>query len=172
MAVLTSGGIIFGDSTVANSRADLFGPAGTTCLFFRSAAPTFWTQVTTQNDKALRIVSSGGGGAGGNVSFLSAFASRAASANIPVSIAGLTVQPTTLSINQIAVHAHPANIGGNIGASSGGVTCVAPGGSTGNNGGGGAHNHPAGVSAANGPWSSSIDMRVQYIDIIICSFDG
>ncbi len=172
MAILTSGGIIFGDGTVANSRADLFGPAGTTCLFFRSAAPTFWTQVTTQNDKALRMVTSGGGSAGGNISFTSAFATRAVSANVPVSITGLTVQPWTLSINEIAVHAHPANIGGNIGASSGGVTCVAPGGATGNNGGGGAHTHPAVFTAANGPWSSSIDMRVQYIDVIICSFNG
>lgn len=40
-------------------------PSGTVMLFFQASAPVGWTQVTTQNDKTLRIVSSTGGGTGG-----------------------------------------------------------------------------------------------------------
>ncbi|MDP6583125.1 MAG: hypothetical protein QF535_00610 [Anaerolineales bacterium] len=41
-------------------------PNGTVMLFFQASAPTGWTQVTTQNDKALRVVSGTGGGTGGD----------------------------------------------------------------------------------------------------------
>ncbi len=40
-------------------------PSGTVMLFFQAAAPTGWTQVTSQNDKLLRVVSGTGGGSGG-----------------------------------------------------------------------------------------------------------
>jgi hypothetical protein len=42
-------------------------PAGTVMCFFQAAAPTGWTQVTTQNDRVLRVVSSAGGGSGGSI---------------------------------------------------------------------------------------------------------
>lgn len=42
-------------------------PAGTVMVFFQAAAPAGWTQVTTQTDKALRVVSGSGGGSGGTV---------------------------------------------------------------------------------------------------------
>jgi hypothetical protein len=48
-------------------------PSGTVMVFFQSAPPTGWTQVTTQNDKALRVVSGAGGGAGGSTAFSSAW---------------------------------------------------------------------------------------------------
>lgn len=38
---------------------------GAKMVFFQAAAPTGWTQATTQNDKMLRIVSGAGGGTGG-----------------------------------------------------------------------------------------------------------
>jgi hypothetical protein len=44
-------------------------PAGTVMLFYQAAAPTGWTKLTTQNDKALRVVSGSGGVAGGSNSF-------------------------------------------------------------------------------------------------------
>ena len=174
MAVLTASGIIFSDGTVGNSRANFFGPSGTTVLFFRASAPTFWTQVTTHNNKALRVVSGTGGGSGGVNTFTGTFASRSFSATAPVTINGLAVQGRSLSINEIPVHAHPANCGGNVATSTtpAAVTVVNPGGATGNNGGGGAHGHPSGYSSASGPWSSSFDMRVQYVDVILCSFNG
>lgn len=40
--------------------------SGTVMIFGQAAAPTGWTKLTTQNDKALRIVSGSGGGAGGS----------------------------------------------------------------------------------------------------------
>ncbi len=42
-------------------------PTGTVMCFFQAAAPTGWTQVTTQNDRVLRVVSSAGGGSGGSI---------------------------------------------------------------------------------------------------------
>jgi len=42
-------------------------PAGTVMCFFQAAVPTGWTQVVTQNDKVLRVVSTAGGGAGGTI---------------------------------------------------------------------------------------------------------
>lgn len=51
-----------------NTRVDALEtliPTGTVMVFYQAAAPTGWTQVTTQNDKALRVVSSAGGGSGG-----------------------------------------------------------------------------------------------------------
>lgn len=40
-------------------------PANTTMVFYQASAPTGWTKITTQNDKALRVVSGNGGGVGG-----------------------------------------------------------------------------------------------------------
>ncbi len=49
------------DSSGTNWSAATF-PSGTTMLFFQASAPPGWTQVTTYNDCALRIVSGTGGG--------------------------------------------------------------------------------------------------------------
>lgn len=40
-------------------------PTATVMAFFQASVPTGWTQVVTQNNKALRVVSGTGGGAGG-----------------------------------------------------------------------------------------------------------
>jgi len=40
-------------------------PSGTKWFFAQAAAPPGWTQVTSQNDKLLRVVSGAGGGTGG-----------------------------------------------------------------------------------------------------------
>lgn len=40
-------------------------PVGTKMVFYQASAPSGWTMITTQNDKALRVVSASGGGAGG-----------------------------------------------------------------------------------------------------------
>lgn len=40
-------------------------PVGTAMVFYQASAPVGWTQVATQNDKALRVVSGTGGGVGG-----------------------------------------------------------------------------------------------------------
>lgn len=48
-----------------NSLASLI-PSTTKMVFFQAAAPTGWTIDTTHNGKALRVVSSAGGGSGGS----------------------------------------------------------------------------------------------------------
>lgn len=179
-AVLTASGIDFSDGTSATSRANFFAPSGTVALFYSTGAPTGWTKLTTQNDKMLRIVTIGsglGGAAGGTNAFSNTFTSRSASATVPVTVSGLAVNPTTLSVNTVPSHAHPVNLGANAGGSGSGpsfgaVTVHGPGNTTGNYGNGGAHNHPATITSASGPWSASVDMRLQYIDIILCSFGG
>lgn len=42
-------------------------PSGTVMVFYQAAAPVGWTKLVTQNDKALRVVSAAGGGAGGTL---------------------------------------------------------------------------------------------------------
>lgn len=88
-------------------------PAGTVMLFFQGSPPTGWTQVTTQNDKALRVVSGAGGGAGGTTAFSVAWPSHLHTL-LPVGIAvvdarnGTRIGSDTNSNNLTAV-------GGNVG---------------------------------------------------------
>lgn len=48
-------------------------PVGTVMLFYQAAAPTGWTQVTSVNDRALRVSNSTGGGTGGAVAWSTYF---------------------------------------------------------------------------------------------------
>ena len=162
MAVLTSTGITFSDSSALNSKYGII-PQSTAVVFFAASAPTGWTQVTTHNDKALRVVSATGAGSGGTSPFTTVFP-----ATVLTSISA-TVGDTTLDINMIPSHAHPVNAGGNAlrpGAagtpSSPGSLAVSPGTTTGNNGNGGSHTHPV---------SGTVNLRVQYVDVIICTFN-
>lgn len=169
-AVLTTTGITFGDGTSLNSKYGIV-PQSSVSVFFQASAPTGWAQVTTQNDKALRVVSGTGGGSGGTTAFSSAFPNSLKPVTTTVTITG-TVGNTTLTTAQLPSHTH-AN-GGSIGLSPGGGDVASGGGWTRNfpNSGanpvpnGGAHSHPWSGTA---PFSASIDFRVQYIDVIICS---
>jgi hypothetical protein len=186
MAVLTASGILFNDSTSLNSRYDVI-PQSSVAVFYQSSAPTGWTKVTTHNDKALRVVSGTGGGFGyggvsgaGGVTFSSAFPSNLKNLSIPISItaniAG-TVGNTTLSVSQIPDHTHDSLTGGTSSASSGGSSFRTPGntatgGVVSPGGTGGSHNHPwSGSVGITSTATGSLDLRVQYIDVIICSFD-
>jgi hypothetical protein len=174
-AVLTSTGVTFGDSTSLNSKYGIV-PQTSSVTFYQSSAPTGWTRVTTHNDKALRVVSGTGAGSGGTNSFSSTFGSKPISATVPVTINGLSSGATTIDVNTMASHAHPANSGGNIVTNSpspsvGTITKVANSGNTGNNGNSGSHSHPIAYTSASGPLSTSTDFSVQYIDIIYCTFN-
>lgn len=79
-------------------------PAGTVMPFFQAAAPTGWTQVTTQNDKALRVVSGAGGGVGGTTVFSAAWPAKQTGG-------------TAISIAQMPSHAHDVQVQGAIGGS-------------------------------------------------------
>ena len=72
------GGGFSGYHTISRSLAAATGASeyfGSTMVFVQAAAPTGWTQVTTYNDYALRIVS-GATGTGGSVNFSSVFSFR------------------------------------------------------------------------------------------------
>jgi hypothetical protein len=131
--------------------------AGTLMLFQQTAAPTGWTKVTTQNDKALRVVS-GAASTGGSVAFTTAFASQTPAG---------TVGSTTLTTAQMPAHTHTT--GTAIGSGGGLYFPYAPGGScynnlttvTGSAGSGSSHNHTF--------TGTAINLAVQYVDVIIAS---
>ena len=167
-------------------------PSGTRMLFQQTAAPTGWTKDTTQNDKALRVVS-GAVGSGGTVAFSTAFASRGFSGTTsPETVTG-TVGSTTLDISQIPSHTHYVASGGGAGAGalSGanyvdfnyfaptsaysytlyGTPAGADRGLASYNGGSGGHTHTFSGGAHAHSFSGAIDMAVQYVDLIIASKD-
>lgn len=149
----TSGGFKFPDGTTQSTAASAVIPSGSVVLFYQAAAPTGWTQVTTQNNKALRVVSGSGGVSGGSVAFTTAFASK--------SVAG-TIGGTTLTTAQIAAHTHTVN-GGDVGGSNA-LQNVRNGSSpftSSSTGGGGSHDHTF--------TGTAIDLAVQYIDVILAS---
>jgi hypothetical protein len=174
-------------------------PSETKMLFQQSAAPTGWTKDTTHNNKALRVVSSGTVSSGGNVAFTTAFsASRTVSGSVAGHTLILSEIPShnhgsgTL---EVASHTHPFSGGsynvsrfdGDFGGdrsnnvdreapnesdftqftitvpnSTGGSGDLAVSGSTADEGGGGSHNHG---------WSGSVNLDVQYVDLIIATKD-
>lgn len=170
MAKLTSTGITFSDATTLSSKYGIV-PQNSVSIFFMSSAPTGWTKLTTHNDKSLRVVSGTGGGSGGTSSFTTVFPNSLRSVSQPgVPITG-TVSPHTLITPELPSHTH--GNGGSIGLSPGGGDVQAAAGWTRNSpgtdaaGSNGAHTHGWTGTAT---FSTSIDLRVQYIDVIICNF--
>lgn len=124
-------------------------PTGTAMLFAQASAPTGWTKQTTHNDKALRVVSgTSGGSAAGSVAFSTVFGRTATDAS-------------SLSIAQLAAHTHTVPGLSSSGGSSSGISENATqfNGSpiaTSSMGSGSTHTH-------------GIDLRVQYVDVIIAT---
>ena len=63
---LVSTGIQFPDGTTQTTRATGEFSSGVVMVFYQASAPTGWTKSTSHNNKALRVVSSTGGGSGGS----------------------------------------------------------------------------------------------------------
>jgi hypothetical protein len=171
-------------------------PSGTKMMFVQTSAPTGWTKDTTHNDKALRVVS-GTAGSGGSVAFTTAFASQNVAGTVSVSAstgpvaAPVTVGDTTLSTPQIPSHTHiPVLTGRNAPNTPGAFQFTRLTGSntafptrnaqaeTTATGGGGAHSHPGTGGAHSHPVSApatftgtSINLAVQYVDVIIATKD-
>ena len=155
--------------------------SGTKLLFYQATSPTGWTQVTTQNNKALRVVSGSGGGSGGSTAFTSVFTSRTPSGSVSggsvsVSVSGNT-GGWTLSTSEIPSHTHGYGIVGFGGGLQSGSNF------TGNfrtttesTGGSGSHSHSVSASGSGSVTGASfggnaMDFAVQYIDVIIASKD-
>lgn len=176
MAVLTASGIIFGGTGgTLNSKYGLI-PQTTPMLFLRNTAPTGWSQVATQNDKALRVVNNitTGGSAGGTNAFSNTLVNQPMSASVPVTINGLSAGGFLLTTDTIPDHTHPANNGatangGSASPAVGSVQGAAPGTLTGNYGGSQPHAHPIVYTSASGPGAVTLDFRTQYVDVIICT---
>ena len=165
-------GIVFSDSTRLDSKYDIFAQ-GTTSIFYQASAPTGWSKSNSNDNKALRVVTGTGGPGqgGGSNSFTSAFpSSKPVSGNFPISG---TVGNHTLTSNQLPSHTH----------ANGGAVTLSPGGGDVRSGGGwsrstpgtgnnttnaSSHNH--GFSSGSASFSANINLAVQYIDVIVCSF--
>jgi hypothetical protein len=140
-----------GDGTWAAPTASAF-PSGTAMLFVQTSAPTGWTKLTNNDNKALRVVS-GTAGTGGSVAFTTAFASGSTGAY-------------TLATADIPSHNHSMQLAGGAGSPAaqfyadtwGGASSIFPNLDTANTGGGGSHSH-------------SLSLAVQYVDVIIATKD-
>lgn len=134
-------------------------PSGSKTLWWQAVAPVGWTQDTTHNNKALRVVSGAGGGSGGSVDFTTAFASKAVTG---------TNSAVTLDATQIPSHTHTARHNDGSGSVSTGGSWVNSvgnivGTSTGATGGGGSHNHSF--------TGTAINLAVQYLDMLMATKD-
>jgi hypothetical protein len=160
-----STGVVFPDATTQATAATTSIPSGSVMLFYQSAAPTGWTQVTSLNDYALRIVSGTGGTTGGSTAFSTVFANQTPTINV----SGLSAGATTLSTSQIPSHAHTIFYWNGAGATNGPSTSYSNGGygniDTQSTGGGGSHTHSISGSAS----SSAVTLNVQYANHILAS---
>ena len=141
------------------STTTTFFAAGTTLLFYNETAPTGWIQVTTHNDKALRVVSGAGGGSDGSTAFTSVFASRSVpllehshSITDPGHSHGMTIQ-----YDQSAGSGFPKPYPGGNRYSTTGADWI--------------NANFTGINATNnsGTAGAAMDFAVQYIDVILCS---
>ena len=138
--------------------------SGTVSLYYQASAPTGWTQITSFNDYALRLVSGSGGTTGGTTAFSTVFT------NQTFNLSG-TVGATTLSTSQIPSHSHNVLYWtGELNNNLPGQVYGAPvpdqyfNRSTDGVGGGGSHTH-----SFSGGGSQTITLNVRYVNIILCS---
>ena len=133
-------------------------PSGTKMVFQQTSAPTGFTKITSSiENKALRVTT-GTVGSGGSNGFTTAF-------NSSISTSGGSVSNHTLSISQIPAHNHSISTrqdpsGQQSVRMSDNPTTTK---NTNNTGGGGSHNH--------GFTNPSLNLDVQYVDVIIASKD-
>jgi hypothetical protein len=172
--------VAYDDSTFAVTQAQVTGlvaalaaitgnqiPAGTKTDFFQAAAPTGWTQITTYNDAALRVVSGTGGGAHTSGSGLSSFASANTGGH---AITQAELPNCTFPVTDPGHHHSTSGIPNpNVGAGGGGTsfgqfsttqTLTSANSTTGigvsSGGSGTAHTH-------------ALNFDVNYVDMILCS---
>ena len=95
--------------------------ATTALVFYQQTAPTGWTKSTTDNDKALRVVSgTSGGTAGGSVAFSTAFASQT-----PAGTVAVGVSAGTLAVSAGTLAGTIGTLAGTVGTLAGTVGTLA-----------------------------------------------
>lgn len=135
---------------------DVSFDVGTLMLFQQTSAPTGWTKQTTHNDKALRVVS-GTASSGGSVAFSTLFG-RTATDN--VTLGDINMPATSIAVGSSGGSTVKKNVAG---TNNGGMQLADPGLS-----GAGQNFVVAGSGVS---FTSSIDMRVNYVDLIIAARD-
>lgn len=173
MAVLTSSGVTFGDSTTISSKYDVIPQSDTPLYFYQSSAPTGWSQVASNDNTMMRVVNGTGAGTGGSTTLTATFTNRTFSStfNVPFSS---TVSGHSITEAELPEHSHPINAGNAVAAitspRNGSFPAIDSNNSNSSNtGNGGSHAHNASVTA-DATWSTTLDMAVQYIDVIYCTF--
>ena len=198
MAILTVDGVNFGTNDNLNSRRQIFA-VNTAWIFYQNTTPTGWSKVTTQDNKALRVVSGSGGGDFGTNSFTSTFSPKTLGGTGSMSVSG---GESPLSQSQIPNHSHSG--GGQLGLNAnpqinnpdgsfndwtgGDVKRQSPNYSPfgapsillaigfplttgGVSPNGSSHSHPQNSASFTVP-GQTVTLNVQYIDIIFCTFNG
>ena len=165
--------------------------SGTSMVFYQASAPTGWTKSTSNDNKALRVVSGSGGGTGGSWALSSGDTSSSDGAHTHSTPAhshshSLSAGAHTLSTSEMPSHTHTeegyAHSKYNYPPSSGDVISWGVGFSsqnTGSAGSGSSHSHSlsgsissggSGTSGSSGAHTHTIGAP-QYIDVIVCSKD-
>jgi hypothetical protein len=161
MAILTSAGITFSDTTNLNSKYGII-PQSTHSIFYQASAPTGWTQVTAQSNYALRVVSGTGAGIVAATEFTTMFS--------PKALALGTTGATTIDNNTMGVHQHVSNVpvmrtsgGANT---AGGLPRTFNTNPVGLNNAGGGQSHIHGYTV-----NQNTNFSISYIDVISCTFN-
>ena len=173
--------VTLGDFTAAHmGHLTTYFPSGTKMVFYQISPPTGWTKDTSNNDKALRVVSGAGGGTGGTHG-LSSPPSTAHThdlGNHTHTVVDPTTGSHTLTIAEIPAHTHTCYYGTGPTAGGGGEPAGNSMTNTGSTGGGGGHTHPGGgtvtssIPSTNTSGSSSpTAFAPQYIDVIVAIKD-
>jgi len=178
--------------TWATVSTPVYVPSGSVMAFFQASAPTGWTQVTSQNDKVLRVVSGTGGGTGGDWAVSAGETTSSHGGHTHSGAAhshnhNLSAGAHTLSESEMPSHSHRGyghrnqwnsqyGIGNKSYLQSAHVNNSVPLTST---GGSSSHSHGLsgsitsggdGNTGSGGSHTHTIDAP-QYIDVIICSKD-
>ncbi len=171
-------------------------PSGTKQLFVQTAAPTGWTKETSSHDESAIRVTTGNASSGGSVDFTTLFDGNV-NGTVATSISG-TTGSTPLSTSHIPSHFHygfaavnaSATTSSNLNSSSqvargsgfsGGsidekysLMRTGTGASVGRTstvGSGQGHTHSAGSLTGTSTFSTTTDLSVKFVDVIIATKD-